>query len=120
MRDRKTTLTKTWVKADGTRVPLPIMSDEYLKNAYRRCVEIIFGNHVIKVDGGSRDAYKREAPIDIQTATKWKDIFEDEAKKRNVRLPKINKETYSHRIGKVLVTKKYQMQRNKRFDEMFN
>ena len=50
---RKTTLTKTWINSDGTRIPLPVMKDDYIKNAYRRCVEITLGNHVIKIDGGS-------------------------------------------------------------------
>ncbi len=119
MLERKTTLTKTWLKSDGTKVPLPLMNDDYIKNAYRRCTEILLGNHVVIIDG-SRDAHRRTAPISIQTAAQWKDIFEQEAKRRNIRLPRVDKDTYAYRVGKTITRRKYQKDRNKKFDEKFN
>lgn len=101
------------------KVPLPLMTDEYLKNAYRRCTEIILGNFVIMNEDGRRVSFKQEAPLSLEAATEWKEIFEKEAKLRNIRLPKVDKDTYSYRLGKTVKLRKYMRNRNKKFDIAF-
>lgn len=116
---KKTILTKFWIKSDGTKIPLPLMTDEHIKNAYRRCNEILHGNHFVVEQNGSRSSYKKESPLSTEEATEWKKLFEEISKIRGIRLPKVDKDTYAYRAGNVMLRRGYQKNKNKRFDKIF-
>lgn len=117
--DRKTVIAKSWTRANGKRILLPLMDNEYLKNAYRRCIEIIYGNIATKIGSTSRDTYQERTSLSKDKATEWKTIFEEEAKKRGISLPRINKDTYSINFGNRLIRRELKKMHNKNFDEKF-
>ena len=116
--DKKQNITKIWTKATGKKVPLPMMDNEYLKNAYRRCAEIVLGNVSLITEHG-RSMSVEQTPLTKDQANAWKNIFETEAKNRGIKLPKIEKDTYSYNFGARLVRKRFRQEKNKQFDEKF-
>lgn len=112
--------THFWIKNDGKKIPLPLMADDHICNAYRRCLEVIYGNQfLVERDGEGRHLSTFETNLTKEKAEKWKLLFEQEAEKRKIRLPKIDKHTYVYDFGLRQLRKRLAYDKNKKFDDKF-
>lgn len=108
-----------WKNRHGQIVPLAIMDDLYIRNCYRRCVEVILGNKATYTEGESRHTYEEGTELTKECAAKWAILFEEEAKKRNIRLSKPDKDTYHIGYGARLRKKRGRILENIKFDNKF-
>lgn len=114
------TMTKLWKNSKGVSVPVCLMDDDYLKNAYRRCVEITYGNVSVDTFNHHRSVVEHNSPLTIVEASEWKIIFETEFKRRKIITPRIDKDTYSYGFGVRIRRKQYMKEKNKNFDDKFS
>lgn len=99
-------ITKIWINWTGKKTPLPLMTDDHLKNAYATCKRLTFGNeYLVNPDGQGRGVYHKQSTLTVELAKEWIEIFEEEAKRRKIKLPVIDKHTYQYDLGKKVLRK---------------
>lgn len=94
--------TYLWTRRNGQKIPLQLIEDDYLKNIYRRLKEASFGNGNEVLSSPGRNGpgveidrkYKEDTPITQDVWELWIPRIEAEAERRNLRLPKIDRQTY--------------------------
>lgn len=115
------TATHIWVTQAGKKTPLPLMDNEHLCNAYRRCKETTYEP---KLEGRSNQEAGditrfHFGAIPLETAEKWIPIFEAEAKRRKLTLPKVDRHLYHQDLKIRMDKKRNKWGANKDFDEKF-
>lgn len=105
----------------GQKTPLPLMKDDHIQNCYRRCVETLYGNQmVMETSTGHRSESYIDSPISNDEALKWIPIFQEEAKRRKIKLPTINKNTYHVDLGWRMYRKFKKLAYNRKFDKQYS
>lgn len=115
------TVTHIWKNQSGKKTPLPLMDDDHLCNAYRRCKETTYEP---KLDGRlaseAADLTRFHwGAIPLETAEKWIPIFEAEAARRKLKLPKVDRLLYYQDLRMRMERKANKWEANKVFDDKF-
>lgn len=103
-----TTSTKIWTTWTGSKIPVPLMSDDHVKAAYKRVCEIILAHEchekakerqAIGDAHGVETALKwaqhiAKSPLTREQAVTFKECFEEDAKRRKIKLPSVTLGNY--------------------------
>lgn len=121
-------ITKIWITWNGTKIPVPKMSDDHIKAAYKRCCEIL-----LAVDNNQKWQKRAETGIEhgkdfsltgshaeVSTlkpdeALLFKNAFEEEAKKRNIKLPKVTLQNYREFFDTRQTKREYSREKFKKY-----
>lgn len=117
-------ITHIWTSWNGTKTPLPLMSNDYLINAYIRCLEVVCAENYKarkEIFNGAGYVLKEmdSMYMDLEKAAKWMDRFKDEAAKRKVKLPNIDRTNIDIQYKEKQDRKRYKKEVNQKFDDKF-
>ncbi len=116
-------ITHIWTSWNGTRTPIHLMSNEYLRNAYVRCLEVFCAENfkAKKVFNGAGHVLSEMGSemLTKEKAEKWIEYFKEELQKRKLSIPKLDRTNIDYQYKEKSFRKKLNIERNKRFDQTF-
>jgi hypothetical protein len=128
-------MTKTfiWTTGVGKKIPLQLMSDEHLKSAFERCMEIIIASEVDeKLKKYDKDARfskmafcggeistMKQSPLSVDDCRLWVERFIDESFRRGVRLPNVTRHNVEEKFKRKKLKKDLKLEANRNFDDKF-
>jgi hypothetical protein len=121
---------KTYLwKSNKGSIPIELMDDEHLQNAYARCWEVVIAHDVMdKLKkhnkpnfsmGGSTFTPLTQSPLTYEQALIWIQRFIDEAIFRGLKLPEVNRNNIEQRVKTKKAKKEKRIAANERFDDKF-
>lgn len=116
-------VTHIWTSWNGTKTPIHLMNNEYLTNAYVRCLEVVCAENFKekKVFNGAGHVL-REMGSEVLTkekAEKWVGYFKEEFEKRKLNLPKLDRTNIDFQYIEKQFRKQLALERNRKFSEKF-
>lgn len=118
-------ITHIWTSWNETKIPIHLMKDAYLVNAYIRCLEVVCAeNYKARKDIFNGAGYVLKEMdskyMDLEKATKWVGYFKEEAEKRKLKLPNLDRTNIDFQFKEKESRKRFRKDVNQRFDDKFN
>jgi hypothetical protein len=118
-----------WTNRHGQKIPLQLMESDYVLNCYARCMEICLAHEVVqRLEKHSEHTYEvgssvfheiSSSTLTYEQAKLWVERFKAEAARRNLRLPRVDRNNIEQNFQKKMTRKNLKFESNRKFDENY-